>query len=467
MPDFSQILLLAGIVVPLVLMVPALRGWRPRMCAIAGSAFTLVCVSAAGWPVLSSASSPVVPFGLTEGWPLVSDAFSAVPTIVFAAMMLGVAVASPRRDHGPRGYAGLLLLLASTIAADAAISPAALFVAWTASAAPFILRMWPENGSQRTDVRGRFPVAALIASSILLAGGLWVRQLVPGTQVTAFALLMLAALVRKGVFPFHTWVISAFSDGPLLPFGLLINAHFGALLVARVAIPLFPELAREALPLVSNLAMIGALYTAFAGLGEANPRRLLALTMLSQTAFIFGGLESRTVEGIAGALTHLLVVSAATGGLLLIYRLLEARGVTGDGTTFSGLAGRAPRFAVYFAICGLALVGLPGTLGFAAEDLLFHGALESHPLLGMALPLATALNAINIYRLFSRLFLGRRAEQTPPFRDALPWERAVLTAVVLFLIAGGLAPHGIITLRTETASMLATVLTKGVSHVNH
>jgi NADH-quinone oxidoreductase subunit M len=463
-PDLSQILLLAGILVPLAFVPVVLYGTRARAYAVAGSLLSLLFVTGAAWPVLTGASSSLVPFGSTAPWPLVADAFSAVPMIVFAAMVLGIAVASPQRDHGPRGYAGLLLLLASTIAADAAISPWMLFLAWTASAAPFVFSMWPEAAP--SGIRGRLPVVALTASSVLLAAGLVLREVVPGAGVAAFALLFLAALVRKGVFPFHTWVISAFADGPLLPFGLLVNAHFGALLVARVAIPLFPELSRDALPVVSNVAMIGALYTAFAGLGEAHPRRLLALTMLSQTAFVFAGLESRTVEGIAGALTHLLVITVATGGLLLIYRLLEARGVAGDGTTFSGLAGRAPRFAVFFAICGLALVGLPGTLGFVAEDLLFHGALESHHLLGFALPLVTALNAINIYRLFSRLFLGRRLELTPTFSDALPRERAVLTAVVLCLIAGGLAPAGIISLRTQTATALATVL-RGDSHVKH
>ncbi|MBK7085452.1 MAG: hypothetical protein IPH53_12640 [Flavobacteriales bacterium] len=37
----------------------------------------------------------------------------------------------------------------------------------------------------------------------------------------------------------------------------------------------------------------------------------------------------------------------------------------------------APRLAVFFLIFGLALIGLPGTLGFIAEDLLFHGALNA------------------------------------------------------------------------------------------
>jgi NADH-quinone oxidoreductase subunit M len=467
MPDFTQILTLAAITIPVLFIPVALSVTRPRTAVIAAAVIALLCVTGAAWPVLTAGSTaPAISFGKPVALPLSTDAFSAVPMLLFAAMVLAVAIASPRRDYGPRGYAGLLLLLGSTLAAYASTSPIGLFIAWTASAAPFVARMWPED-SARVHLRPFLPTVALVSSCVLLAGGLWLPIAMPTAEVFAFALLILAALVRKGVFPFHTWVVSAFADGPLLPFGLLVNAHFGALLIARVAIPMFPELTREALPLVSFLALISAVYTAFVGLGEHNPRRLLALIMLSQAAFIFAGLESRTPEGIAGALTHWLVVSSAMCGLLIVYRLLEARGVTGDGTQYAGLAGRAPRFAVFFAVCGLALVGLPGTLGFCAEDLLFHGALESHRLLGVALPLATALNAINIYRLFSRIFLGRRTETTPVFPDALPRERAVLTVLVLCLIAGGLAPGYVISLRTQTANALATVLSGGVSHVKH
>jgi NADH-quinone oxidoreductase subunit M len=374
-------------------------------------------------------------------------------------MVLGVISAQPKRDQSARGYVGLLLLLASTLAAYAATTPSVLFIAWTVSALPFVFRFWPaERKANDHDARRHLPTVALIASCVLLGAAFGLRSISPSADVAAFALMVLAALVRKGVFPFHTWVVSAFAEGPLLPVGLLVNAHSGALLVARVAIPMYPDLASAALPLVSSLALVAAVYAAFVGLGEQNPRRLLAFMMLSQAAFIFAGLESRTVEGIAGALTHWLVVSAAMCGLVVVYRALEVRGAAGDGTTFGGLAARMPRFAVFFAVCGLALVGLPGTLGFCAEDLLFHGALKSHPMLGVALPLATALNAINIYRLFSRIFLGKRAESTPMFPDALPRERVVLTAVVLCLIMAGIAPKRVIEMQAPAADALSKLL---------
>ena len=106
-----------------------------------------------------------------------------------------------------------------------------------------------------------------------------------------------------------------------------------------------------------------------------------------------------------------------------------------------GLAEHAPRLAVSFAILGLALVGLPGTLGFCSQDLLIHGTLTTHPLTGLLLPIATAMNAVSFFRLFSRLFLGRRRTGFTIMADALPRERWILAGIVLFLVLGGLFPN--------------------------
>jgi NADH-quinone oxidoreductase subunit M len=140
-----------------------------------------------------------------------------------------------------------------------------------------------------------------------------------------------------------------------------------------------------------------------------------------------------------------------------VYRLIEVRvGRPISGDEYLGLAQQFPRLAVFFIVSGLALVGLPGTLGFCADELLLHGALESHPQLGLALPLATALNAFHIFRLYSRLFLGSRGMALPGVPDARPVERWVLTFGLLFLIGGGLFPSAVVGLRADAAETIST-----------
>jgi NADH-quinone oxidoreductase subunit M len=271
--------------------------------------------------------------------------------------------------------------------------------------------------------------------------------------------MMLAVLLRKGVFPLHWWTLDAFDQLRLPALGLLLNSHLGGYLLIRFVIPEFPALSAQWLPNLSYLALGTSVLMAIAGLAEARPRRLLGLLWLSQSAFVLAGLATKTEEGITGSLVHWWVVSMATTGMISVYRSVEARTTSaGRAGGFQGLGAHAPRLAVYFAVRGLALVGLPGTLGFVAEDLLFHGALKAHPLLGVALPLATALNAITVLRLFSSIFLGRRAIHVPPIPDALPAERLAFTALIVLLVAGGLMPAVLIALRTPAAAGLARLL---------
>jgi NADH-quinone oxidoreductase subunit M len=299
-------------------------------------------------------------------------------------------------------------------------------------------------------------IALALGTALIAAGGqaLSIDSLKgrsPG-GMAAFALLVIAVIFRKGICPGHAWVADQAEGGPVVPTALLLHGHFGALLVAKLIVPLFPRTAGNLFPVLSYLAIATAVYIAIRALTENSPRRLLAFLALSQSACILAGLESRTAEGITGALVHWFVVTVSTVGLLGVLRLLEVR--FGENLTAShhlGLAEHAPRLAVSFAVFGLALVGLPGTLSFCSQDLLIHGTLMSHPLTGLMLPIATAMNAVSIFRLFSRLFLGKRRTGFTVMADALPRERWALAAGLVFVVLGGLFPNAIVAQRSAEA----------------
>jgi NADH-quinone oxidoreductase subunit M len=270
--------------------------------------------------------------------------------------------------------------------------------------------------------------------------------------MAVFGLLAAAVVFRKGIWPAHAWVADAAAGGAAIPTALLLNGHLGAMLVARLIVPLFPNIAHDLFPVLSWLALATALYVAIRALTENSPRRLLAFLALSQSACILAGLESQTMEGVTGALVHWLVVTTSTMGLFGIVRLLEVRfGENLTTASYLGLSVHAPRLAVFFIVFGLALAGLPGTLSFCSQDLLIHGTLASHPQTGLLLPIATALNAVSVFRLFARLFLGKRRTGFTVMADALPRERWILTAAVLFVVLGGLFPNAIVAPRAAEA----------------
>jgi len=370
------------------------------------------------------------------------DSLALISIASYAVLWAVTVAAAPRRDREGRGLWDLVWLLAGTLLAYAAANVHIFAVGW-------MLTVWRFLPGERLGARIAFGVSTLLVALAAMAVD----------TPYAFGAFLLAMLLRKGIFPTHFLTIEAFESLRLPALSLYLNSHLGGYLLIRFVIPQYPQLAAEWLPIVSLLALITSVYMAIAALADTQPRRVLGLLWLSQASFVLAGLATRSQEGITGALIHWWVVAFAMTGLISIYGSLEARISTiRSQTRFHGLGAHAPRLAVYFAVCGLALVGLPGTLGFVAEDLLFHGALKAHPLLGVALPLATALNAITVLRLFTTLFLGKRAVHVPPIPDALPAERVAFTVVIVLLVFGGLLPALLIALRTDSAVALARLL---------
>jgi NADH-quinone oxidoreductase subunit M len=389
------------------------------------------------------------------------DSLREALMVLFSSVTLASTMMLPKRDCDAPTMAGILFILGATLAAYSSDNLAVFLAGWILTTVPFLVRSWFRAPSWR-------PATALLLSSLALAlaialisasGHVLSIQALKGQSpggTAVFGLLVAAVILRKGICPAQAWVADLAEGAPAIPAALLLNGHFGALVVARLILPLFPSTAGTLFPVLSWFAMATALYVAIRALTENSPRRLLAFLALSQSAAILAGLESRTAEGITGALVHWFVVTVSTVSLFGILRLLEVRfGENLTASCYLGLAQQAPRLAVSFAVFGLALVGLPGTLSFCSQDLLIHGTLMSHPVMGVVLPFATALNAVSVFRLFARLFLGKRRTGFTHMADALPRERWILAAGLLFVVLGGLFPNLIVAQRFAEADAVA------------
>lgn len=484
-------LLTVTVLAPLV---GALAVLRTRSARVA----RLMALTAIGCSVL--ASSGALWFEKTRGgiwaepWALplfgspqpvfTAGAFNSIALVVFALLALATVLVSPRRDLARPRLIHLLLIVSATFTVYAANHLLVFLLGWTLASLPFAFsKTSHEPGSTRAALLTRIvmtaALAALAAGIVLIGRDASAAGLAdpfslhalanagsPGGRA-AFALLMIAVLLRKGIFPVHSWVVSSFDRGSMLNTGLFVNSHLGAFLIARLAIPVLPDIAVGALPVLSDVALFTMLYTAVLALKERSPRRLLGLLFVGQASSILVGLESATEAGVTGALVHWIVVAASTTGLVAVLRLVETRvGGSIGGAQFLGLANNFPRLAVFFLISGLALIGLPGTLGFCAEDLLIHGTLESHPQLGVALPIATALFAFHLFRLFSTLFLGTKSNRLVIVPDALPRERACLAALAAFLILLGIAPAWIVNQQATAATALVQKLRRASDHAS-
>lgn len=425
----------------------------------AAASASLICTLCLGFAATSCINSPAHSF--TD--PLIpwlkADVLNAVTMTVFAFVTFITLLMSPNREAGGSHNAGLLLVSLSTLTATAAAHPIVFVLGWWGTGVPFLSGLLGPLENPRTFLIG-YLLSGLSVAAASLTMHPDAHGVVPELSTLGLLLLLAAVMFRKGLFPFFPFAAKPFENKSLAATNLLFNGHLGAVLVCKASLSGLNESGAQAVRLIGDAALITALLASVRAFADRNPRRVVGFVCLSQASFILAGIATATPEGGAGALLHWTVVTLASTALLNILRSVEVRVTDArDPQTHLGLASKTPRLAACFLICGLALVGLPGTLDFCAEDLLFHGALEAHPLLGLLLPLATALNAIHIIRVFQTLFLGTLPKHVHDVPDALPRERWPLTFITAFLIVGGLLPALMLPLHLPAAEQLAKGLT--------
>lgn len=440
MSDTAVRLALLSVLVPLVGALWVRLGSRgTRRDALVAATVSLAAAALAAVATQSAGGISAVLMGLQVG-PLTALAMPAYGLLMTAGLWL-----LPQRAADAGTLAQLLAMLSGTLLAYASGTPGGLALGWALSAAPFVVGGLADAGGWR-------PRAALLGSTVAVAGGLWLVadgqpfaafDDLAGTAtggMTAFALLTAGIVLRKGIVPAHAWVTDA-SAGGLLPTLLLINGHLGAWMVLRVIVPVFPGTMALEASLLANLALATALYTAVRGVAELRTRHVVVLVAISQSASVLAGLEAHDAVGIGGALLHMWVMGAASMALGAVVDAIEARGADPTLAMPQGLGQNWPRLATAALLASLALVGLPGTLGFVSEDLLIQASLEVSPQVGIVLPLSTAINAVVLLRVCSRLFMCTRPSFGHAIPDARPREWWPIVLLLASLLVAGLVPR--------------------------
>ena len=393
------------------------------------------------------------------------DGLSAVLLPLTASLALAALAAVRRAGFDGRMAARVLVTEAGLLGCLVSLDLGLLTLFWALSLAP--LRSAARAGKDRA-LAGAVDIAVVgsVLPLVVAAVALGVEGARAGlhapldlTELGALAaarpfapwigvLVLIAALVRMGVFPVHSWVPFAVERGPMPLVLVGIVTPIGSYLVARVALPLFP--AELGAPTLLPVGVVTAAYGALLAVGQHDLRRLLGFVLVSQAGLVLAGLANLNEPSVAGSLLQAMAAVVACSGLLLVASAVEARAGTVDMRRLGGLVRRAPHMASVFLLLSLAAVGFPATVTFVSEDLLVQGLLRGHGLLAGTLLVVTAVNGVTLVRAFKRTFLGPpspHADDLGAFEEMLPRERWVSMTIVVALLAGGFAPAPLLAVR--------------------
>ena len=263
----------------------------------------------------------------------------------------------------------------------------------------------------------------------------------------SFLLMTLGVAVKSALYPFHTWLPSAYSLATPTSSAILSS------LISKIYIFLLVKIyfraagasvfARRIEDVLLAYAVVGIVMGSVDAIREKHMSRMVAYSSVAQIGYIFLGIALGTEAGMAAALFHILAHSAAKSMLFLSTgKLREASGGGDSFADVKGAAKRAPLAGLAFLTGACSLVGIPPLGGFAGKLYLAQAGVALggwRMILALsALIVSTALNVMYLLRTSLTLYRSGQAlpadEASRENRSSAPDWTFAISMIVLILL---------------------------------
>ncbi len=264
----------------------------------------------------------------------------------------------------------------------------------------------------------------------------------PNFQKIVFPLFMIGCGVLAGLWPFHTWSPDGHVAAPtavsMLHAGVLMK--LGAFGIIRLGMQLLPEGAEFWMPALMTLGTINVIYGAVSAMAQTDFKYMIGYSSVSHMGYVLMGLATLNPIGVNGAVLQMFSHGVMTALMFAMVGALYDQAHVRQMSVFGGLVQRMPRFVAFFAIAGLASLGLPGLSGFIAEFNIFVGVFQTYPALGALAILGAAITAIYILRMLALAFFGPSNDRWNDLVEMSRWEQAGGVLLIAFILLMGLLP---------------------------
>jgi NADH-quinone oxidoreductase subunit M len=327
------------------------------------------------------------------------------------------------------------------------------YIFWEATLIPmyFLIGMW--GYSRRIYAAMKFFLFTLVGSLLMLAAILFLyfatepntfsfmdiegTVLSVGTQRWLFLGFFASFAVKVPLVPLHTWLPDAHTEAPTAGSVMLaaVLLKMGAYGLIRFAIPLFPDAARDFVPLIIGLALVGIIYGALVAIAQKDLKRLIAYSSVAHLGFVVLGMFVGTIQGMSGGVLQMISHGLSTGALFMLVGMLYDRRHTRLIADFGGLAKTIPIFSGIFLFVVLSSIGLPGLNGFVGEFLVLLGTFLGYRWWVVPAAFGVVLAAIYLLWAYRRVFHGPVTIEANRSIPDVNLREVIMLAPVLALIA--------------------------------
>lgn len=202
------------------------------------------------------------------------------------------------------------------------------------------------------------------------------------TVVVSFVVITIGLALLVALFPLHGWLVETHAKS-LDPVSALISGVLPATAtyaLLRVLFDVYTIEFLQANPIITTGMIYGAIGSLIIGnilaYGQRDIKGMLAYSTISQFGLVIAGLMVATETAVFGSIIQLFGHGIVKGALCLVAGIIALRFDARTLDEFAGVAKRAPIVAATFVGLGIALIGLPPTVGFVGKWYIAIAAME-------------------------------------------------------------------------------------------
>ncbi|UKA58442.1 Na+/H+ antiporter subunit A [Arthrobacter sp. FW306-2-2C-D06B] len=291
---------------------------------------------------------------------------------------------------------------------------------------------------------GTYRISAIMTQAAALVTGP-----AQGAVAAAVVLILVGAITKSALVPFHFWLPGAMAAptpvSAYLHAAAMVKA--GIYIVARMA-PGFSE-SPYWLPLVLGLGLATMLVGGYRALRQTDIKLILAYGTVSQLGFLTMVVGLGRPDAALAGLALLLAHGLFKASLFLVVGIIDHQSGTRDIRKLSGVYKSSRALAIVAAIAAASMAGIPPMAGFVAKESVFeafvhYGTAPASQPWGLLLLVGLVLGSILTFAYSARFMWGAFATkpgvERTPFKAIQPSFLAAPAILSFLTIVYGLWP---------------------------
>ncbi|WP_122090055.1 monovalent cation/H+ antiporter subunit D family protein [Halalkalicoccus subterraneus] len=242
--------------------------------------------------------------------------------------------------------------------------------------------------------------------------------------LSSFAFVFIGFAIKIAQFPLHSWQPDAYQHAPdgVTPMVAALVSTVSAYALFRLVYSVFTVEFLVANPYTTEVVVTFGSISVLAGSAlaamQTEVKRILAYSSVSQFGLVVLAYGLVNDTALVGAQIHLLGHAIMKGGLFLAAGTIAAGVGARTVDEYAGLAKRMPFAAGSLAVLGIALVGVPPSIGFVGKWYIAVGAVEAGAWpVAVVVFLSTMFTLAYVARLLEKMYFTPVADR--PTSDAV------------------------------------------------